>query len=104
MSFEAIKSITEAETNAEQLIADAEVKARTLIADAETAGKLSLSDAANKAKLEKDNLFVLADENIKANDASEVDAAKSALDKLKASATSKIDEAAKLIAERIIKD
>ena len=50
MSFEAIKSISDAEAAAKTRIAEAEAQARQMIADAEAAGKAALEAASTRAE------------------------------------------------------
>ena len=104
MSFEALESITEAESMAEATVAEAEAKARQMIAEAETAGKEAVKAAHEKAKSERADIFSQAEETISSQKSDEESACLNSLDALKASAQLKLDEAAKLIAERIVKD
>ena len=102
MSFEAITSITEAEALAKTAVVQAEAKARQMIADAEAAGKAAVEAAAAKAESELVELRRQSDEKAvkAANELShELENKKAAL---RAKAEAKLDQAAKLVVERIV--
>ena len=102
MSFEAITSITEAEAQAKAAVVQAEAKARQMLSDAETAGKTAVEAAASKAKSELVELRRQSDERAvqAANGLSvELENKKAAL---RAKAEAKLDQAAKLVVERIV--
>ena len=103
MSFEAISSITQAEEAAKQTVADAEVKARQMIANAQTEGEASVKAAAEKASSERTELFDKAQGTISANAEEIKKSSDEAVASLRHKAMANIDEAAKLIAERIVK-
>ena len=102
MSFEAITSITEAEALAKTAVVQAEAKARQMLADAEAAGKAAVEAAAAKAESELVELRRQSDEKAvkAANELShELENKKAAL---RAKAETKLDQAAKLVVERIV--
>lgn len=103
MSFEAISSITEAEEAAKQTVADAEVKARQMIADAETEGKALVKKASEDASSERTELFDKAQGVILTNAQEIKKSSDDTVASLRHKAKANIDDAAKLIAERIVK-
>lgn len=102
MSFEAMDAITAAEREAKKVIAEAEAKARQMIADAESAGKAALTAANEKAERELAELKkqadgkAISDANALSGDTENKKAA------LRAKAEARIDQAAKLVVERIV--
>lgn len=103
MSFEAISSITKAEEAAKALVADAEVKARQMIADAETEGKASVKAAAVEAAKERTSLFDNAQAQISESAEATKKSSDDAVASLRHKGVANIDDASKLIAERIVK-
>ena len=102
MSFEAINSITGAESEARAAVAAAEQRAKQMLSDADNAGRAAVEAAAAKAEAELAELRRQADERAlkKAAELSaETDTLKSAL---RFKAEGRLGEAAKLIVERIV--
>ena len=102
MSFEAITSITGAETAAKASVKDAETRAKQMLADAESAGKLAVEAAIDKADAELQELNRQAGEKARGDAmqlAQELESKKNALRK---SAEERLDKAARLVVERIV--
>ena len=104
MSFEAINSVVQAENEAKAAVAAAEAKARQMVSDAQTAGKAAVEAAGDKADSALAELRRKADEEAmsKAADLSrDVENRKAAL---RARAEARLDRAASLVVERIVKN
>ena len=102
MSFEAITSIAQAETDAKAAVAAAEAKAEQLLSDAEAAGKAAVEAACSKAEEELAELNRQAKEKAKGDAqtlAGELENQKAAL---RARAEARLDQAASLVVERIV--
>jgi len=102
MPFEAIKGITEAETEAKQRLAEAEAEAKRLNAAAEAKGKAEIAAAAKKAEEELSELLQKTEEKAVAEAGKIRGAAEIKKAVLKAKSDSRVDRAAQLIAERIV--
>ena len=104
MSFEAINSVVQAEAEAKAAVAAAEAKARQMLSDAQAAGKAALEAAGDKADSAISELRRQADEEAmnKASELSyDVENKKAAL---RARAEARLDQAAALVVERIVKN
>ena len=104
MSFEAINSVVQAENEAKAAVAAAEAKARQMVADAQAAGKAAVEAAGDKADSALGELRRKADEDAmkRASKLSrEVEIKKAAL---RARAEARLDRAASLVVERIVKN
>ena len=104
MSFEAINSVVQAENEAKAAVAAAEAKARQMISDAQAAGKAAVEAAGDKADSAISELRRKADEEAmgKASELqSDVENRKAAL---RARAEARLDRAASLVVERIVKN
>ena len=102
MSFIAITGITDAEAEAKETVSRAEAKAKQMIADAESAGKAAVAAAEAKAEGELVELRRRSDEKAVAEAgklSKELENKKAAL---RARAEARIDQAASLVAERIV--
>ena len=103
MSFEAINRVAEAEKEAKAVIAAAEQTARQMISDAKAAGKAAVLAAGDKAD------STLAELRIQANAAAMDKAAALSRDMenkkaaLRARAEARLEQAAALVVERIVK-
>ena len=104
MSLEAITSVTNAEREAKAAVAAAQVQARQLLADADTAGKAALDAARAKADSELETLRVRAEERSRTDAAALTRELGSRREELCRKAEAKLDAAAALIVERIVKD
>jgi V/A-type H+-transporting ATPase subunit G/H len=103
MSLEVVKSISEAEEAGRQAKAAATANAKNAIADAEKTGQAAVADAAARAEAEVKKLLQAAEEKA----ADQALALKSStLDRqaaIRAAAEARLDQAALLIVERIVK-
>lgn len=103
MSLEVVKSISDAEENARQAKAAALASAKTAIAEAEKMGQNAVTEAILRAEEAVKNLLKAADEKAAEHalalksDTSNRQAA------IRAAAGSRLDQAALLIVERIVK-
>ena len=102
MSMDAIKSISEAETEARQAKTRAQQAAEQIVADAEKAGKESLTSMNARAESEIATLIRKADLEAEehAKELASTTANRQAT--LRARAESRLDKAAQLIIERIV--
>lgn len=103
MSLEAITSITEAEESARRIRAEAAAAARKAAADARERGEQRIAEAAKKAEAEVEELAEKTRAQAQA-DADEL--AQSTENKkaaMRAHAEARLDKAANLIVERIVK-
>ncbi len=104
MSFEAINSVVQAENEAKAAVAAAEAKARQMLSDAQAAGKAAVEAAGDKADSAIGELRRQADgEAMKRASALQRDTEikKAAL---RARASTRLDRAAALVVERIVKN
>ena len=103
MSFEAITSITQAEEAAKVAVQYAEAQAKQMLADAEAAGKAEIEANIKKAESELVKLREKADE--KSAEAAGILGGRVADRKsaLREAAQAKLDDAAALVVERIVK-
>ena len=104
MSFEAINSVVQAENEAKAAVAAAEQKARQMVSDAQAAGKAAVEAAGDKADSALAELRRRADEQAmeKASELQrDVENKKAAL---RARAEVRLDRAASLVVERIVKN
>ncbi len=102
MSFEAIQSVTQAESEAKTAVANAELKAKQMLADAQSAGRLAVETAVSKAEGELQELNRQAGEKAVAATqtlTAELSNKKAAL---RAKAEARLEEAATLVVERIV--
>ena len=102
MSFEAITSIAQAETDAKAAVAAAEAKAKQMLADAQAAGKAAVDAACSKAEEELVELGRQAKEKAKGDAqalAGELENQKAVL---RTRAEARLDQAASLVVERIV--
>lgn len=102
MSFEAIASIAQAETEAKAAVAGAEARARQLLNDAEADGKAALEAADAKAQSELAELRRQADEQAMVDAgglSNELETTKAVL---RARAEARLEQAVSLIVERIV--
>jgi V/A-type H+-transporting ATPase subunit G/H len=103
MSFEAINSVVQAEAEAKAAVAAAEAKARQMILDAQAAGKAAVEAAGDKADSALAELRRKADAEAmdKASELQrDVENKKAAL---RARAEARLEQAASLVVERIVK-
>ncbi len=103
MSFEAITGITNAESEAKAQIAAAEARAKQMISDVRADGKAIVSAAISKAEAELVQLRLQSDEKAEAAGKSLLEELAQQKAVLKAQAESRMDKAAALIVERIVK-
>ena len=104
MSFEAINSVVQAENEAKAAVAAAEAKARQMVADAQAAGKAAVEAAADKADSALGELRRKADaEAMSRAEALQRDTENKKA-ALRARAEARLDRAAALVVERIVKD
>lgn len=103
MTFEAIRSIAQAEAEAKQMLQDADARSRQMLQDAEKEGKAAIETARSMAAGECDKIrneaLETADRKAKAADRSTEDEKT----RLREAAMSKMDEAADLVIEKIIR-
>ena len=103
MSFEAIKRVAEAENEAKAAVAAAEQTARQMLSDATAAGKAAVLAAGDKAD------STLAELRVKADEAAMDKATALGRDMenkkaaLRARAEARLEQAAALVVERIVK-
>ena len=104
MSFEAINSVVQAENEAKAAVAAAEAKAKQMLSDAQAAGRAAVEAAGDKADSALAELRRKADEEAMAKAAElsrDVENKKAAL---RARAEARLDRAASLVVERIVKN
>lgn len=102
MSYEAITSVTQAETEAKITVQNAEAKAKQMLADAENAGKAAVEAACVKAESELQQLRTMAGEKA-VNEAGDLSKdLENRKAELRAKAESRLEQAATLIVERIV--
>ena len=104
MSFEAINSVVQAETEAKAAVAAAEAKARQMVSDAQAAGRAAVEAAGDKAESTLAELRRRADEDAMGKAAAlskQLEIKKTAL---RARAEARLDRAASLVVERIVKN
>ena len=102
MSFEAIKSISDAEAAAKAKIAETEAKARQMIADAEAAGKAALEAASTRAEDELKLLRKKAAEQTAEKTAAFESEVSAEAESLRKAAEAKLKDAAAFVVERIV--
>ena len=102
MSFEAIKSISDAEALGKVQIAEAEAKAKQMLADAETAGKAALEAASSRAESELKALREKAGLQTAEKTAALDGEIQAEAEQLRRKAEEKLNEAAALVVERIV--
>lgn len=103
MSFDAITSIERAEADARAAVVGTEAKAKQLLAEAEAAGKAAVEAADAKADSELAELRRQADEKAMGDAGElsrELELKKAAL---RAKAEARLEKAASLVVERIVK-
>ena len=103
MSFEAISNITQAEAEAKAAVANAELRARQMAADAESAGKLAVEAAVQKADSELQELSRQVNDKAKAEASALSKSLENQKAGLRAKAKGKLDTAAAMVVERIVK-
>ena len=104
MSFEAINSVVQAEAEANAAVAAAEAKARQMVSDAQAAGRAAVEAAGDKADSTLAELRRKADEDAMGKAAilsRQTEIKKTAL---RARAEARLDKAASLVVERIVKN
>ena len=103
MSFEAIASIAQAEAEAKATVAGAQARARQLVDEAEAAGKAAIEAAEAKAESELGELRRQSDEKARADARGLSGELETTRAVLRAKAEARLDEAASLVVERIVK-
>lgn len=103
MSFKAIADVTTAEAAAKTIVANAEAKARQMLVDAENAGKAAVEAAYVKAESELSELRSRAKEKAVGDAEGLSKELESKKNSLKAYAESRLEKAADLVVERIVK-
>ena len=104
MSFEAINSVVQAENEAKAAVAAAEAKARQMLSAAQAAGRAAVEAAGDKADSALAELRRKADEEAmeRAAELSRSTEIKKAA--MRARAEARLDQAASLVVERIVKN
>jgi vacuolar-type H+-ATPase subunit H len=103
MSLEVVKSISEAEETARQAKAAAQLGAKAAIAETEKTGQKTVTEAISRAEEEVNNLFRTADEKAAEHALALKSSTSNRQAAIQAAAGSKLDQAALLIVERIVK-
>ena len=103
MSFDAISTIAKAEADARAAVADAEAQARQMVLDAENSGKAAIEDAVKNARAKREDLARETESRIAAAGAAADKEAEQEMQALREQAMGRLDEAAKLVVERIVK-
>jgi V/A-type H+-transporting ATPase subunit G/H len=102
MSLDAIKQVTQAETETKQRKADAAAAAKKLVADAEDAGKQTVRDARAKAEAEVKQQMAQAEARAAERAAGIVKQGKQECDALRNTAQGRLEQAADLIVRRVV--
>lgn len=103
MSFEAIASITQAEAEAKAAVAAAQARAKALVSEAEAAGKAAVEAAEAKAESELGELRRQADDRARSDARALSGDTENSKAALRARAEARLDQAASLVVERIVK-
>ena len=103
MSFDAIASIAQAEDAARVAVSYAEAQGRQMIADAEAAGKASIEAALQKADNELAQLRQRTEEKSQSDAEKLSGTVANRKAALRAAAEARLDAAAALVVERIVK-
>lgn len=103
MSYDAITSIARAEDAAKVAVGYAQAQAKQMAADADAAGKASVQEAITRAEKELEALQQKADEKSVADAKQMLKALETKKTVLRAGAKAKLDDAAALVVERIVK-
>lgn len=102
MPLEAIKLITDAEKLSVEKKASAEIKAKTIIADAKKQGQKIIEESRKKADEQSRQYMLKAEENGHLKSKEIAVAIQKECESLKTSASTRLEEAASLIVERIV--
>ena len=102
MSFEAITSIAQAETDAKAAVAAAEAKAKQMLADAQAAGKAAVDAACSKAEEELVELGRQAKEKAKGDAQTLAGELENQNVFLRTRAEARLDQASSLVVKRIM--
>ena len=102
MSFEAITDIAKAEDAAKNAVEFAQAQAKQMLSDAEQQGKARMAELEKKAADELSKLKEMTDKKSLDEAADLAKAAEGIIAELKSAAGEKIEEAAKIVVERIV--
>ncbi len=104
MSLEAIKQVAEAEELTKLKKAEAQIAAKQLVADAEKNGKAALDKARAEAEAQAKAMMAEAEENARVYADQVVRETEADKEALRRAAELKLEEAAALIVERVVKN
>lgn len=103
MSLDAIKQVNEAEETAKQHKADAKALAKKLVADAERDGRELVESTRNKTAAEVKQFMTEAEQKAAVSAEEVLAETKRACETLHTQAKGRLDQAASLIVERVVK-
>lgn len=104
MALEDIRKVTQAEQEGQQLREQAAAAARQTAAQAEREGRQLVEDARRNAEERARQLLVEAEQEAAARTARVLDEARQECDELIRTARTRLDKAAALIAERVVRE
>ena len=104
MALEAIKQVTQAEQEVQRYKEEAAAAARQVVADAERDGRQLLEDSRRQAQAEAKQQLARAEEEAAGHTRAVLEQAGQDCDRLRQAARQRLDRAAELIMERVVKN